>query len=151
MSVVIRLARADAATVRQFATLRWLNTGAAPLAPAVMIEVSARCGLMITTGYGLTEAAPVAHTPPERPDLVDVATVGSAVTESRGRVDKVLGADLIAVFDDQAGLDAACAHAMGAVHAIDLALERLNQKVAAEIGRLVETSIGIACGKAITV
>jgi long-chain acyl-CoA synthetase len=41
-----------------FASVRMLFTGAAPMAPAVLREVAAACGLPVFEGYGLTEAAP---------------------------------------------------------------------------------------------
>ena len=78
-----------------------------------------------------------------------IALVASTVTECRGRIDKIIGHDLVAVFGDHEGLEGACAHALSAVYAVDAALERLNQKISAEIGRLVESTIGIACGKTI--
>ena len=59
--VILDLSRADDKAARQISSLKWINTGAAPLAPAIIEEVATRYGLPITTGYGLTEAAPVAH------------------------------------------------------------------------------------------
>jgi len=79
---IIDLDRAGPDTARRLASLRWLNTGAAPMAPATIAAVARRFGLTITTGYGLTEAAPVAHTPVERVELVDVATVGFPVANT---------------------------------------------------------------------
>lgn len=76
---VIDIERADAATIGRLRSLRWVNTGSAPLAPAIMRAAAARGGFAITTGYGLTEAAPVAHSAVERRDLIDVETVGFAV------------------------------------------------------------------------
>ncbi len=83
---VIDIERADAAAIRRLRSLRWVNTGSAPLAPAIMRAAAARGGFPITTGYGLTEAAPVAHTAVERPELIDVETVGFAVADTRLRL-----------------------------------------------------------------
>ena len=83
---VIDIERADAATIHRLRSLRWVNTGSAPLAPAIMRAAAAKGGFAITTGYGLTEAAPVAHSAVERPDLIDVETVGFAVAGTELRL-----------------------------------------------------------------
>ena len=79
---IIDLERAGAATLAKWKSLSWVNTGSAPLAPAIMSAVAARYGFPVTTGYGLTEAAPVTHTPVERADLMDVECVGYAAADT---------------------------------------------------------------------
>jgi long-chain acyl-CoA synthetase len=83
---IIDLERAPADTVRRMQSMRWINTGSAPLAPSIMWAVADRYGFPVTTGYGLTEAAPVAHTPVERPDLIDVECVGYATADTELRL-----------------------------------------------------------------
>ncbi|MFY9672993.1 MAG: AMP-binding protein [Terriglobales bacterium] len=66
--------------------LRWIKSGAAPLAPELARRVTELTGIAVNQGYGMTEASPVTHvgylTPPEmnRP-----ASIGQplAMTECR--------------------------------------------------------------------
>lgn len=44
-------------------SLRLINTGAAPQSPEVIRRAARLTGIPVITGYGLTEAAPVAHSP----------------------------------------------------------------------------------------
>lgn len=83
---IIDLERAGTATVEKLKTLRWINTGSAPLAPSLMRTVATRYGFPVTTGYGLTEAAPVTHTAVERADLIDVNCVGYAAANTTLRL-----------------------------------------------------------------
>jgi adenylate cyclase len=71
---------------------------------------------------------------------------GAAVEQNFGRVDRFLGDGLLAVFGEQRTPAEACKDALGAARAIDASLDRLNEKVAAEIGRKVAISIGIHAG-----
>lgn len=68
------------------AGLRYVNTGSAPLAPEIMREVSRRLDLVITTGYGLTEAAPLSHSPVFAPELIDTSMVGYPVPNTTVRL-----------------------------------------------------------------
>jgi acyl-CoA synthetase (AMP-forming)/AMP-acid ligase II len=66
--------------------VRWIKSGAAPLAPELARRLSGLTGIIVNQGYGMTEASPVTHvgytTPPEmnRP-----ASIGQplALTECR--------------------------------------------------------------------
>ena len=66
--------------------VRWIKSGAAPLAPELARRLSELTGIIVNQGYGMTEASPVTHvghcTPPEmnRP-----ASIGQplAMTECR--------------------------------------------------------------------
>lgn len=73
--------------------------------------------------------------------------VGQAVDGHCGRVDRFLGDGLLAVFGEQRDLERACRDAIDAARAIDLALDRVNEKVAAEIGRPMEASMGMHAGE----
>lgn len=74
------------------------------------------------------------------------AAAGSAIDRNGGWVDKFLGDGLLAVFGQQHGLRRGTLEALQAARAIDIALDRLNEKVAAEIGREVRVSMGVHCG-----
>lgn len=79
---IIDLERADSRAAKKLESLQWVNTGSAPLAPAIMRNVAERYGFAVTTGYGLTEAAPVTHSAVERPELIDVEAVGYAAADT---------------------------------------------------------------------
>jgi adenylate cyclase len=74
------------------------------------------------------------------------AAAGVAIDQNHGSVDKFLGDGLLAVFGRERGLAQGTRDALRSARAIDLALDRLNEKVAAEIGRPVQASIGVHAG-----
>jgi adenylate cyclase len=73
--------------------------------------------------------------------------VGQAVEGHSGRVDHFLGDAVLAVFGEQRGLEQGCKDAVDAARALDLALDRVNEKVAAEIGRPMQASMGMHAGE----
>jgi adenylate cyclase len=73
--------------------------------------------------------------------------VAQAIESHGGRVDRFLGDSVLAVFGEQGGLDQGCADAINAARALDLALDRVNEKVAAEIGRPMRASMGVYAGE----
>ena len=72
--------------------------------------------------------------------------VGAAISENGGWIDKFLGDGLLAVFGQSAGVEVACRQALRTVRAIDLALDHVNAKLEAEIGRRLEVGIGVDAG-----
>jgi acyl-CoA synthetase (AMP-forming)/AMP-acid ligase II len=66
--------------------VRWIKSGAAPLAPELARRFTDLTGIIVTQGYGMTEASPVTHvgynTPPE---MKRPASIGQplALTECR--------------------------------------------------------------------
>jgi len=73
--------------------------------------------------------------------------VGQAIESHAGRIDRFLGDGVLAVFGEQQGPDQGCRDALQAVSAMDIALDRVNEKIAAEIGRPVELAIGLDVGE----
>ena len=74
------------------------------------------------------------------------AAAGAAIDQNHGWVDKFFGDGLLAVFGQQRGLAQGTRDVLRAARAIDLALDRLNEKVAAELGHPVQASIGVHAG-----
>jgi adenylate cyclase len=74
------------------------------------------------------------------------SAAGAAIDQNNGWVDKFLGDGVLAVFGQQRGLDRGCNDALQVARAIDVALDRLNEKVSAEIGRPIAISIGLHAG-----
>jgi acyl-CoA synthetase (AMP-forming)/AMP-acid ligase II len=60
---------AEAGIFPKNSKLRWLKSGAAPLAPELARRMTDLTGILVNQGYGMTEASPVTHvgfiTPPE--------------------------------------------------------------------------------------
>jgi long-chain acyl-CoA synthetase len=67
--------------------IRWVKSGAAPLAPELARRFTALTGILVNQGYGMTEASPVTHlgyvSPPEmnRP-----ASIGQPIAQTECRV-----------------------------------------------------------------
>jgi adenylate cyclase len=74
------------------------------------------------------------------------AATGGAITEEGGWIDKFLGDGLLAIFGQHEGVEAGCRQALRAARAIDLALDHVNAKLEAEIGRPLRVGIGLHAG-----
>lgn len=84
--LIIDLEQLATARIKLVSTLRFVNTGSAPLAAEIMADVVQRTGVMITGGYGLSEAAPTSHAAVDRPDLVDLTSVGYPTSLTKVRL-----------------------------------------------------------------
>jgi adenylate cyclase len=74
------------------------------------------------------------------------AATGSAIHTYGGWIDKFLGDGLLAIFGQHHGVEAGCRQVLRATRAIDLALDHVNAKLAAEIGRPLRVGMGIHAG-----
>ena len=74
------------------------------------------------------------------------AATGSAIHTHGGWIDKFLGDGLLAVFGQFHGVEAGCRQALRAARAIDLALDHINAKLGAELGRPLRVGMGIHAG-----
>jgi adenylate cyclase len=72
----------------------------------------------------------------------------SAIAEHNGWVVRMTGGGIIAVFGRDAAPEAACRAAAAASADIDIALDRMNEKFAAELGRPISVAMGLAFGTA---
>jgi acyl-CoA synthetase (AMP-forming)/AMP-acid ligase II len=66
--------------------LRWVKSGAAPLAPELARRFTAATGVPIRQGYGMTEASPVTHVGFLSPELYRPESVGMPVAQTECRV-----------------------------------------------------------------
>jgi len=75
--------------------VKWIKSGAAPLAPELPKRFTAQTGIKIAQGYGMTEASPVTHVGFEEGPLYNPTSIGQpvALTECR----------LLNEMDDEAG------------------------------------------------
>jgi long-chain acyl-CoA synthetase len=86
-----------AAEVGQFPkdhTVRWVKSGAAPLAPELPRRFSAATGILVRQGYGMTEASPVTHVGYLEPELYRPDSIGHPVAQTECRV---IGTENLAV------------------------------------------------------
>jgi len=72
--------------------VRWIKSGAAPLAPELARRFTALTNILVCQGYGMTEASPVTHVGYLDPDLYHPDSIGHPLAETDCRV--VCQADL---------------------------------------------------------
>ncbi len=78
-----------AAEVGQFPKdhrVRWVKSGAAPLAPELPRRFTALTGILVLQGYGMTEASPVTHAGFLEPDLYRPDSIGHPLVQTECRV-----------------------------------------------------------------
>ena len=66
--------------------LRWVKSGAAPLAPELARRFTQSTGIPIRQGYGMTEASPVTHMGFLLPELYKPDSVGAPVAHTECRI-----------------------------------------------------------------
>jgi len=66
--------------------LRWVKSGAAPLAPELARRFTDLTGVLVCQGYGMTEASPVTHVGYLEPELYRPDSIGRPVAETECRV-----------------------------------------------------------------
>jgi long-chain acyl-CoA synthetase len=66
--------------------VRWVKSGAAPLAPDLPRRFTSLTGILVCQGYGMTEASPVTHTGYLDPDLYRPDSIGHPLAETDCRV-----------------------------------------------------------------
>lgn len=66
--------------------VRWVKSGAAPLAPELARRFTALTGIPVRQGYGMTEASPVTHVGYLEPELYRPDSIGHAVAKTECRV-----------------------------------------------------------------
>ena len=95
--IVLGLARSPLVDGRDLSALRLVNSGAAPLSPAVAEACAQRIGCLVVQGYGLTETSPVTHLTPDTPGTNRPGSVGPPVPGTECRVvDPETGEDVAA-------------------------------------------------------
>lgn len=72
--------------------------------------------------------------------------LGDAIRAHSGRIDKYLGDGLMASFGRESGSAIGARQALAAAKALDLALERANAEIAAELGQAVVIGMGLHAG-----
>jgi long-chain acyl-CoA synthetase len=66
--------------------LRWVKSGAAPLAPELARRFTELTGVLVCQGYGMTEASPVTHVGYLEPELYRPESIGQPLCQTECRV-----------------------------------------------------------------
>ena len=66
--------------------VRWVKSGAAPLAPELARRFTELTGIPINQGYGMTEASPVTHVGYVTPELHNPASIGQPLVQTDCRI-----------------------------------------------------------------
>ena len=66
--------------------VRWVKSGAAPLAPDLARRFTGLTGIKVVQGYGMTEASPVTHVGFEEAPLYRPESIGGAVAQTDCRI-----------------------------------------------------------------
>jgi long-chain acyl-CoA synthetase len=66
--------------------LRWVKSGAAPLAPELGRRFTELTGILVCQGYGMTEASPVTHVGYLEPELYKPESIGQPLAQTDCRV-----------------------------------------------------------------
>jgi long-chain acyl-CoA synthetase len=66
--------------------LRWVKTGAAPMAPELARRFTTATGVLVCQGYGMTEASPVTHVGYLQPELYRPDSIGQPLVDTDCRV-----------------------------------------------------------------
>jgi len=74
--------------------LRWVKSGAAPLAPELARRFTALTGILVCQGYGMTEASPVTHIGYLDPELYRPESIGQPLCQTECRVIAATGEDI---------------------------------------------------------
>jgi len=77
---------AEAGQFPQNHRLRWVKSGAAPLAPDLARRFTSLTGVLVCQGYGMTEASPVTHLGYLQPELYRPESIGRPVAKTDCRV-----------------------------------------------------------------
>jgi long-chain acyl-CoA synthetase len=83
--------------------LRWVKSGAAPLAPELGRRFTDLTGVLLCQGYGMTEASPVTHVGFLGPELYRFDSIGQPLAQTECRVvstDEIDGAESDAACDE---------------------------------------------------
>jgi long-chain acyl-CoA synthetase len=73
--------------------LRWVKSGAAPLAPELGRRFTELTGILVCQGYGMTEASPVTHVGYLEPELYKPESIGQPLVQTECRVMNAIDTD----------------------------------------------------------
>ncbi|NPA06312.1 MAG: 4-coumarate--CoA ligase family protein [Chloroflexi bacterium] len=84
--IILALAKHPLVEKYDLSSVKYIVSGAAPLAPEVAKAAAARLDCVVKQGYGLTESSPVTNLNPDDPAKIKLASVGPLVPNTEARV-----------------------------------------------------------------
>jgi acyl-CoA synthetase (AMP-forming)/AMP-acid ligase II len=84
--IALALAKHPLAGQFDLSALKFVTSGAAPMAPELEADCARRIGCMVKQGYGMTEASPVTHFTPEDPAFARAGSCGLLVPNTECRI-----------------------------------------------------------------
>jgi acyl-CoA synthetase (AMP-forming)/AMP-acid ligase II len=98
--IILALAKAPAVGDRDLSSLRWINSGAAPLSAELADACAERLGCKVVQGYGLTETSPVTHAVPVEREENRPGSIGPPIPSTECKVVDVLEGTELGPGDD---------------------------------------------------
>jgi acyl-CoA synthetase (AMP-forming)/AMP-acid ligase II len=93
--IILALAKQPEVEGHDLSSLRWINSGAAPLSAELADACAARLGCTVVQGYGLTETSPVTHAVPVERAANRPGSIGPPIPSTECKVvDLLKGTDL---------------------------------------------------------
>jgi acyl-CoA synthetase (AMP-forming)/AMP-acid ligase II len=93
--IILALAKDPSVEGHDVSSLRWINSGAAPLSAELAAACAERLGCLVVQGYGLTETSPVTHAVPLERAENRPGSIGPAIPSTECKVADLLdGRDL---------------------------------------------------------
>src|SRR5919199_397908 len=93
--IILALAKHPSVEGRDLSSLKWINSGAAPLSAELADACAARLGCQVVQGYGLTETSPVTHAVPVEREENRPGSIGPPIPSTECKVADLLdGRDL---------------------------------------------------------
>jgi acyl-CoA synthetase (AMP-forming)/AMP-acid ligase II len=94
--IILALAKDPRVDRHDTSSLRWINSGAAPLGADLADACAERLGCLVVQGYGLTETSPVTHAVPVERAENRPGSIGPAVPSTECRVVDVASGEDVA-------------------------------------------------------
>jgi acyl-CoA synthetase (AMP-forming)/AMP-acid ligase II len=93
--IILALAKHPSVEGRDLSSLKWINSGAAPLSAELAAACAERLGCLVVQGYGLTETSPVTHAVPVEREENRPGSIGPPIPSTECKVADLLdGRDL---------------------------------------------------------
>jgi acyl-CoA synthetase (AMP-forming)/AMP-acid ligase II len=93
--IILALAKHPSVEGRDLSSLKWINSGAAPLSAELADACAERLGCLVVQGYGLTETSPVTHAVPVEREENRPGSIGPPIPSTECKVADLLdGRDL---------------------------------------------------------
>ena len=84
--IILALAKHPIVDKYDLSSLKHILSGAAPLGADLQTACQQRIGVLVSQGYGMTEASPVTHSEKDEPEASRPGSIGTLISSTEGRV-----------------------------------------------------------------